>query len=121
MILRLGLWAVISTIPAAFAEAPRALPVDPSEITPESGVQPIDPAPRAAEAKPLPVGEVNLPEPKKNPASDTPEIGDLPTGEDAVRLQIFLDQAHFGPGVIDGMPGRFTVLAVNAWNEVHGH
>ena len=121
MILRLGLWAVISTIPAAFAEAPRALPVDPSEITPESGVQPIDPAPRAAEAKPLPVGEVSLPEPKKNPASDTPEIGDLPTGEDAVRLQIFLDQAHFGPGVIDGMPGRFTVLAVNAWNEVHGH
>lgn len=121
MILRLGLWAVISTIPAAFAEAPRALPVDPSEITPGSGLQPIDPAPRAAEAKPLPAGEVSLPEPKKNPASDMPEIGDLPTGEDAVRLQIFLDQAHFGPGVIDGMPGRFTVLAANAWNEVHGH
>src|SRR5690606_20071593 len=37
------------------------------------------------------------------------------------RLQIFLDQAKFGPGVIDGKPGRFTELAVQAWNEVNGH
>ncbi len=44
-----------------------------------------------------------------------------PTGEDAVRLQIFLDEAKFGPGVIDGKPGRFTELAVQSWNEVHGH
>jgi lipoprotein-anchoring transpeptidase ErfK/SrfK len=44
-----------------------------------------------------------------------------PIGEDAVRLQIFLDEAKFGPGVIDGKPGRFTELAVQSWNEVHGH
>jgi lipoprotein-anchoring transpeptidase ErfK/SrfK len=44
-----------------------------------------------------------------------------PSGEDAVRLQIFLDEANFGPGVIDGKPGRFTELAVQSWNEVHGH
>lgn len=44
-----------------------------------------------------------------------------PTGEDAVRLQIFLDEANFGPGVIDGRPGRFTDLAAQSWNEVHGH
>ena len=44
-----------------------------------------------------------------------------PTGEDALRLQIFLDQAKFGPGIIDAKPGLFTELAVKSWNEVHGH
>src|SRR6218665_1994112 len=44
-----------------------------------------------------------------------------PTGDDAVRLQIFLDQNHFGPGIVDGKAGRFTELAVLAWNEVNGH
>jgi len=43
-----------------------------------------------------------------------------PTGDDALRLQIFLDQANFGPGVIDGKPGHFTELAVYSWNEVNG-
>lgn len=42
-------------------------------------------------------------------------------GDDAVRLQIFLDEANFGPGVIDGKPGQFTKLAVQSWNELHGH
>jgi lipoprotein-anchoring transpeptidase ErfK/SrfK len=44
-----------------------------------------------------------------------------PTGDDAVRLQIFLDEANFGPGVIDGKPGQFTELAVQSWNEVNGY
>ena len=44
-----------------------------------------------------------------------------PTGDDALRLQIFLDEAKFGPGIIDGKPGRFTELAVQSWNEVNGH
>lgn len=79
------------------------------------------PPPPPPEAEPLPAGEVKLVEPKRNPNSDSPEIENLPTGEDAVRLQIFLDQACFGPGVIDGRPGRFTIQAVNAWNEVHGY
>lgn len=103
------------------AEAPRALPVDPSDITPESGLKSVDLTPPVREAKPLPPGEVVLPEVKKNPHSDTPDVDDLPTGDDAVRLQIFLDQSHFGPGVIDGRPGRFTILAVSSWNEVNGY
>ncbi len=37
-------------------------------------------------------------------------------GAEAVRLQIFLDQKHFGPGFIDGKPGRFTRLAVENYN-----
>ncbi|MEO5917077.1 MAG: L,D-transpeptidase [Luteolibacter sp.] len=44
-----------------------------------------------------------------------------PTGDDALRLQIYLDEAKFGPGIIDAKPGRFTELAVQSWNEVHGH
>lgn len=48
-------------------------------------------------------------------------IDERPTGDDAFRLQIFLDQSFFGPGVIDGKPGQFTTLAVNSWNEVNGH
>lgn len=44
-----------------------------------------------------------------------------PTGDDAMRLQIFLDEAKFGPGVLDGKPGQFTELAVRSWNEVNGH
>ncbi len=48
-------------------------------------------------------------------------LDEKPTGDDAVRLQIFLDEAMFGPGVIDGKPGRFTQEAVKSWNEVNGH
>jgi lipoprotein-anchoring transpeptidase ErfK/SrfK len=48
-------------------------------------------------------------------------LDEKPTGDDALRLQIFLDEANFGPGVIDGKPGRFTELAVYSWNEVHGY
>lgn len=33
-----------------------------------------------------------------------------------VALQIFLDQQHFGPGVIDGKMGKFTRLAVRNYN-----
>jgi lipoprotein-anchoring transpeptidase ErfK/SrfK len=64
-----------------------------------------------------------VPNPAAAPA-DTPPPSPLdakPTGEDAIRLQIFLDEADFGPGVIDGKPGRFTELAVFSWNEVNGH
>jgi lipoprotein-anchoring transpeptidase ErfK/SrfK len=109
---------------AAQTEPLRALPVDPSEITPEEVVKPAAPAQPVApvaEITPLPPGTVTLPPRKAAVKTDAPAISNLPEGEDAVRLQIFLDQSNFGPGVIDGKPGRFTVLAVDAWNEVHGH
>jgi len=53
--------------------------------------------------------------------SDPTPLDAQPTGDDAVRLQIFLDESMFGPGVIDGKPGLFTQLAVKSWNEVNGH
>ncbi len=40
--------------------------------------------------------------------------------DDAMRLQIFLDQKQFGPGIIDAKPGHFTQLAIANYNESLG-
>lgn len=37
-----------------------------------------------------------------------------------IQLQIYLDQQHFGPGVLDGKPGRYTLMAVEAYNLKNG-
>lgn len=37
-----------------------------------------------------------------------------------IQLQIYLDQQHFGPGVLDGKPGRYTRMAVEAYNLKNG-
>ena len=122
---------------SADAEPLRALPVDPSEITPKEKVTPppapapaptivaqCTPAPAptiVAQCTPIAPGVVKMPEHKPSVKTDAPEVANLPTGEDAIRLQVFLDQSNFGPGVIDGKPGRFTIQAVASWNEIHGH
>jgi lipoprotein-anchoring transpeptidase ErfK/SrfK len=69
----------------------------------------VRPAPPVAQASPIET--VSTPSP----------LEVKPIGDDAVRLQIFLDEAKFGPGVIDGRPGQFTELAVQSWNEVNGY
>ena len=80
-----------------------------------------------AESPAVPAAPASLPAPVPVPASPmetvTPPspLDVKPTGDDAIRLQIFLDDSNFGPGVIDGKPGRFTELAVFSWNEVNGH
>ncbi len=40
--------------------------------------------------------------------------------DDAVRLQLFLDHANFGPGKIDGAYGGFTKLAWMKWQGANG-
>ncbi|BDS07311.1 hypothetical protein NT6N_23510 [Oceaniferula spumae] len=41
----------------------------------------------------------------------------IPKDRDSgVRLQIYLDQKFFGPGIIDGKPGHFTKLAIENYN-----
>lgn len=122
--LRRLLVCLLLTIPLALTaqESPgpvlKALPLDPEEIPAEDPqhapiTPPVAPAPAPTVAKPLPAAAPEL---------QTPPTADgIPTGDDAVRLQIFLDEALFGPGVIDGKPGLFTKLAVAAWNEVKGH
>jgi lipoprotein-anchoring transpeptidase ErfK/SrfK len=113
----------------AFAETKvlKAVPVDPSDITPQGTANPakppaIVPPPEPPQAiRPLGPGEVKVPPWTPKSGSDSPILKGLPGTEDALRLQIFLDQSCFGPGIIDGKPGRFTILATQAWNEVHGH
>ena len=49
--------------------------------------------------------------------AEAPKKITLPKDRDeAVRLQIFLDQKLFGPGIIDGKPGQFTKLAIENYN-----
>ena len=92
---------LLATVLPADADPLRALPVDPSEITPEEKA-PTPPAPAPApveQCTPLAPGVVKMPVHKPSAKSDAPEVANLPTGEDAIRLQIFLDQSNFGPGV----------------------
>jgi lipoprotein-anchoring transpeptidase ErfK/SrfK len=89
----------------------KALPIGGDEDVPQEQTQ----APTA----PQPAPDENLPPPENVPAPSP--LDAKPTGDDALRLQIFLDEANFGPGIIDGKPGRFTELAVQSWNEVNGH
>lgn len=64
--------------------------------------------------------------PKAGAAADAPSKTaapklQIPTKRDeAVRLQIFLDQKFFGPGIIDGKPGLFTKLAIENYNTSLG-
>ncbi|MBG7606454.1 MAG: L,D-transpeptidase family protein [Verrucomicrobia bacterium] len=90
-------------------------PADANLFSPEASTPAPAPAPAAAAAA---AAAVPL---KAAPVAALTPIEMKPTGDDAVRLQIFLDQSNFGPGVIDGRPGRFTELAVRSWNEHHGY
>ncbi|MGB0990945.1 MAG: L,D-transpeptidase family protein [Akkermansiaceae bacterium] len=83
--------------------------------------------PQAKPATPA-VGE-NTPPTKKNTTqpgtqpggTTTPETVAIPDrGDEAVRLQIFLDQKYFGPGIIDGKPGTFTKVAIENYNRSKG-
>ncbi len=79
-----------------------AAPITPNPIVP---VTPENSTPTQIEPSPTP----------------SPSINEKPEGDDATRLQIFLDELNFGPGVIDGKIGLFSQLAVQSWNEVQGH
>jgi lipoprotein-anchoring transpeptidase ErfK/SrfK len=100
-----------------------AQPGDPSDLTPVKKKQELalPPSEESAIIRPLKDGELPLKVWKKSAGSDAPNMDHLPVGEDALKLQIFLDESNFGPGIIDGKPGRFTVLAVEAWNESKGY
>jgi len=46
--------------------------------------------------------------------------GKPPNGDEALRVQIYLDQKCFGPGFLDGKPGNFTSRAVYSFNRFQG-
>ncbi len=57
-------------------------------------------------------------EPSQEKKKPRPKAIVLPKNRDeAVQLQIFLDQKFFGPGIIDGKPGTFTKLAIKNYNK----
>ncbi|MBC7980099.1 MAG: L,D-transpeptidase family protein [Armatimonadetes bacterium] len=101
--------------PATAPPLPAPAPVPPPEEIPEAAPPEI-PVPNPV-ATPI-LASPGIP---AIPAVETPAIDQKPIGDDAVRLQIFLDQSNFGPGVIDGRIGQFSELAVKAYNEVNGH
>ncbi len=131
-------FALMAVSPAQETSRPvlRALPLGGDEDVLSRSVPDPVPAP-AVDPAPAPATEL-APEPAPPEPEPEPEIviekavaiesatpptplDQKPEGDDAVRLQIFLDESFFGPGVIDGKPGRFTEQAVRAWNEVNGH
>jgi lipoprotein-anchoring transpeptidase ErfK/SrfK len=112
-----------TTPPTAEPTAARTLPASPAagETTDSEVAGEILPVPPV-----VPVAPVKLPPPlvKATPIAPTAPPSPLdvkPSGEDGLRLQIFLDEARFGPGIIDGRPGLFGELAAQSWNEVNGH
>lgn len=89
----------------------------------ELPVAPDRPAPVKQPAKALVIDEDPPTQTKKTSelAEPQPEKIQLPPiGEASVQLQIFLDQKHFGPGIIDGKPGQFTRLAIGNYNTSLG-
>jgi lipoprotein-anchoring transpeptidase ErfK/SrfK len=99
----------------------RALPLggdDDINSQPAPAADPV--APPAAPLLVRPAAPVEQATPIETVSAPSP-LEVKPAGDDAVRLQIFLDEAKFGPGVIDGRPGQFTELAVQSWNEVNGY
>lgn len=118
---------VLKALPLDFEEPAPAV-----EETPAPAIEETAPAPAE---NTLPDPQVSTPAPEISPETtaltadpsqattqiDPSPIDEKPLGEDAVRLQIFLDQENFGPGVIDGKIGQFSALAVQSWNELHGH
>lgn len=94
-------------------------------LAPALAQTPEPPPQKAILVKPNIIRAVPLLDPESVPLAKPLEsdaaLKGKPQGADAVRLQIFLDQQNFGPGVIDGKPGLFTEHAVMSWNEVHGH
>lgn len=116
VILLLAITSALGQVPPNEGRVLKALPLDFEE--------PPSPGEVAETAQALPADPVASPKPIEAPAAETPTTSssdETPTGDDAVRLQIFLDRSNFGPGVIDGRIGQFSELAVKSWNENHGH
>ena len=108
-------------LPAPNRPVLRALPLGGDDDINSKAAPSTDPvAPTAPPVLVKPAAPIIKAVPLETVSQATP-LDVKPTGEDAVRLQIFLDQGNFGPGVIDGKPGRFTELAVQSWNEVNGY
>jgi lipoprotein-anchoring transpeptidase ErfK/SrfK len=59
--------------------------------------------------------------PKATPVPAVPKVQTQEEFEAQLRIQIYLDGALYGPGVVDGRQGEFTRKAIAAWNVAHDH
>ncbi len=102
---------VLRALPLGGDDDPNSQPLPGEEgvVIPVKPAAPAVPVAPVVQATPIPSVEENSP------------LNVRPVGDDALRLQIFLDQSNFGPGIVDGKPGHFTDLAVQSWNEVNGY
>lgn len=120
---RLGLGlAFLLLAPGALAQLSDAPPVLRAEPLTEQEAQLVRPRTDAQEAARLAL--TPAPEPLTAEPLPVPAIAVVasvpPLGEDAVRVQIFLEQKNFGPGVLDGKIGLFTKLAAQTWFTSQG-
>jgi lipoprotein-anchoring transpeptidase ErfK/SrfK len=125
--------------PSAGAETPppplsEAAALITGAATPAPGPARQTSAPTAPSARPIVTGETvssfpaASPSPTPNAATSSAIPDNLPVarGEPAgireitTRVQIFLDQQNFGPGIIDGRPGEFTLKALGRYQLAHG-
>jgi lipoprotein-anchoring transpeptidase ErfK/SrfK len=115
---------VLGQQPQESREVLKALPLDFEETAPPIRIPPPVSGPLLEPTLITPA--VNAPAIQNTsiptvPSDEVSPLNTKPIGDDAARLQIFLDQSNFGPGVIDGKIGEFSELAVKSWNEVNGH
>ncbi len=126
-----GYRAEIGGVVVEAAPQPYATPHHPSF----DAVEPLEEVPSAvapALSSPSPSSPVAAPYPPATdggiypPASAPPaepqvaRAEPVNTLEITARLQIFLDQKHFGPGKIDGTPGEFTSKALARYQAANG-
>ncbi len=117
-----GLGLTLLLAPASLAQVPAAPPVLRAEALTDQEPQLVRPRTDAVEAARL-ARDPAPPEPLVKQATPAAPVAPLvpampsvpPLGEDAVRVQIFLEQKNFGPGVVDGKIGLFTKLAAQTW------
>ncbi len=67
----------------------------------------------------LPPTSADQTSPTPTPADTTPHAQPVNAQELVTRLQIFLDQQNFGPGIIDGRWGEFTGKALVHYARAH--
>jgi len=129
----LGLGLAVLLAPAGLAQAPAPPPVlraepltaqDAQLVRPRTDAEEAARLARAAATPGVPEAPVSPASPVSPPAAavpGAPEVASVPPlGEDAVRIQIFLEGKNFGPGVVDGRIGLFTKLAAQTWFTSQG-
>jgi lipoprotein-anchoring transpeptidase ErfK/SrfK len=125
----LGLGLTLLLAAAGLAQVPAQPPVLRAEPLTEQEAQLVRPRTGAEEAARLAraaAAPVTPPAPAAPaaPLSPAPAVAaapaNPPAGEDAVRVQIFLERKNFGPGVVDGRIGLFTKLAAETWFASQG-